>query len=210
VTEAKTPSSAVADSAPASPDAAATEPAGPAAAAAPSASTPAPVAPPALSGPSRVAAGAAPPIVGSETSDATQSAGPAPPPRSLIAAILTSGAPAALMDLTSPSGAMPSRLALSTSTRRAFARDARSGADPAPTKPSHTGGGGGKGPAPSGPPGSSAAGAGGAAPGGLSSAPLSDVILVLLALVAGGLRRHRLRPTLSAPSGFTPLLQRPG
>jgi hypothetical protein len=134
------------------------------------------------------------------------------PPRSLIAAILTSGAPAALMDLTSPSGVAPTRFLLSTPTRPAFARDARSGADPAPTKPSHTGngGGGGKGPAPSGPPGSTAAGAGGAAPGGLSSGPLSDVILVLLALVAGGLRRHRLRLTLSAPSGFTPLLQRPG
>jgi hypothetical protein len=39
---------------------------------------------------------------------------------------------------------------------------------------------------------------------------LFDVVLVLLALVAGGLRPHRLRPTLSAPSGFTPLLQRPG
>jgi len=116
------------------------------------------------------------------------------------------------MDLTPPSGVVPTRLLLSTQTRPGFARDARSGADPAPTKPSHTGngGGGGKGPAPSGPPGSTAAGAGGAAPGGLSSGPLSDVILVLLALVAGGLRRHRLRPTLSAPSGFTPLLQRPG
>ena len=212
MTEAKTPSSAVADSAPASPDAADTEPAGPAATAAPSASTPAPVAPSALSGPSRVAGGAATPIVGSETFHATQSAGPAAPPRSLIAAILASGAPAALMDLTSSSGVVPSRLVLSTPTRRAFARDGRSGADPAPTKPSHTGdgGGGGNGPAPSGPPGSTAAGAGGAAPGGLSSAPLSDVILVLLALVAGELRRHRLRPTLSAPSGFAPLLQRPG
>jgi hypothetical protein len=39
---------------------------------------------------------------------------------------------------------------------------------------------------------------------------LSDVILVLLALIAGELRRLRLRPSLSAPSGFTPLLQRPG
>jgi hypothetical protein len=39
---------------------------------------------------------------------------------------------------------------------------------------------------------------------------LSDVILVLLALCAGELRRHRLRPALSGPSGFTPLLQRPG
>jgi hypothetical protein len=150
--------------------------------------------------------------VGSETSDATQATGPAAPPRSLIAAILASGAPAALMDLTSRSGALPPQLVLSTPMRRALARVGRSAADPAPTKPSRTGdgGGGGKGPAPSGPPGSAAAGAGGAAPGGLSSAPLSDVILVLLALVAGGLRRHRLRPLLSAPSGFTPLLQRPG
>jgi hypothetical protein len=173
---------------------------------------PAPAAPPALVGPSRLAGGAAPPIVGNKTSHATPSAGPVAPPRSLIAAILTSGAPAALMDLTSPSGLVPTRLLLSTPTRPALARDARSGADPAPTKPSHTGNGGGgtKGPAPSGPPGSAAAGAGGAAPGGLSSGPLSDVILVLLALVAGGLRRHRLRPTLSGPSGFTPLLQRPG
>jgi hypothetical protein len=114
------------------------------------------------------------------------------------------------MDLTSPSGAVSSPPVLSIPTRRAFTRGGRSNADPAPTKPSHTGGGGGKGPAPSGPPGSAAAGAGGSAPGGLSSAPLSDVILVLLALVAGGLRRHRLPLTLSAPSGFTPLLQRPG
>jgi hypothetical protein len=185
--------------------------AGPAAAAAPSASTPAPVAPLPLSGSSRVAGRAATPIVGSGPSDATQATGPVAPSRSLIAAILASGAPAALMDLTSQSGALPPQLVLSTPMRRALARDGRSDADPAPTKPSRTGGGGGgKGPAPSGPPGSSAAGAGGAAPGGLSSAPLSDVILVLLALVAGGLRRHRLRPLLSAPSGFTPLLQRPG
>ena len=116
------------------------------------------------------------------------------------------------MPVTSPSGAVTPSLVLSSATRRALARNARSAADAAARKPPPTGhgGGGGKGPAPSGPPGSAAAGAGGAAPGGLSSAPLSDVILVLLALVAGELRRLRLRPSLSAPSGFTPLLQRPG
>jgi hypothetical protein len=115
------------------------------------------------------------------------------------------------MALTSPSGAVTPSLVLSSATRRALARNARSHAAAAATRPPAVGnGGGGKGPAPSGPPGSAAAGAGGAAPGGLSSAPLSDVILVLLALGAGALRRLRLRPSLSAPSGFTPLLQRPG
>jgi hypothetical protein len=116
------------------------------------------------------------------------------------------------MALTSPSGAVTPSLVLSSATRRALARNARSAADAEARKPPQTGhgGGGGKGPAPSGPPGSAAAGAGGAAPGGLSSAPLSDVILVRLALAAGELRRLRLRPSLSAPSGFTPLLQRPG
>jgi hypothetical protein len=116
------------------------------------------------------------------------------------------------MAATSPSGVGTPSLVLSSATRRAVGRNARSDTDAAPTKPPPTGhgGGGGKGPAPSGPPGSAAAGAGSGAPGGLSSAPLSDVILVLLALAAGELRRLRLRPSLSAPSGFTPLLQRPG
>jgi hypothetical protein len=71
-------------------------------------------------------------------------------------------------------------------------------------------GGGGKGPAPSGPPGSAVSGAGGAAPGGLSSALWCDVIVVLLALACRELWRHRLRPALTGPEGFTFLLQRPG
>jgi len=38
----------------------------------------------------------------------------------------------------------------------------------------------------------------------------SDVIVVLLALACGELRRHRMRLSLSPAAGFTPLLQRPG
>ena len=142
----------------------------------------------------------------------SHASGPAAPPPSPIAAILASGAPAALMPFTSPSGAVRPSLLLSSATRRALARDARSAANAAARKPPPIGhgDGGGKGPAPSGPPGSAAAGAGGGATGGVSVAPLSDVILVLLALASGEPRRLRLRPSLSAPSGFTPLLQRPG
>ena len=151
-----------------------------------------------------LAAGPRRPSVGIDTSDTTRAKGPVARSGSLIAAILASGAPAALMAVTSLSGPVAPSLVLSAATRRALARNARSAADADARKPPPTGhgGGGGKGPAPSGPPGSAAAGAGGAAPGGFSSAPLSDVILVLLALVAGELRRLRLRPSLSAPSRF--------
>jgi hypothetical protein len=36
------------------------------------------------------------------------------------------------------------------------------------------------------------------------------MIVILLALTGRELRRHRSRLTLSAPTGFAPLLQRPG
>jgi hypothetical protein len=83
-----------------------------------------------------------------------------------------------------------------------------SGAVKAP--PADPGGGGSKGPAPSGPPGSAAFGTGSSAPSGLSSALWCDLIVVLLALACCSPRRHRLPLALSAPTGFTPLLQRPG
>jgi hypothetical protein len=36
------------------------------------------------------------------------------------------------------------------------------------------------------------------------------MVIVLLALACGELRRYRLQPILVGPAGFTPLLQRPG
>ncbi|HMI71779.1 MAG TPA: hypothetical protein VK510_17405, partial [Solirubrobacteraceae bacterium] len=79
------------------------------------------------------------------------------------------------------------------------------------TQPSPAGtGGGGQGPPPSGPPGSASAGGSSGAPGGISSAQWCVVIVILLALTGQELRRFRLRVTLATPSGFEPLLQRPG
>jgi hypothetical protein len=142
-------------------------------------------------------------------SDADETNGPARPPASPIAAILASGAPAALMPAVAGSDAAARRLLLSAPARRGLGHNATSGADPAPKPPPVTQGGG-QGPAPSGPPGSASAGAASAAAGGLSSAQWGVVIVALLALAGRELRRHRLRLTLSGPSGFAPLLQRPG
>jgi hypothetical protein len=144
-------------------------------------------------------------------SDTSDSAGPDAPPTSRIAAILASGAPAALMPFPSGSDPAMARLLMSPSARRALDASAAShGVATTPKPPPIGHGGGGKGPGPSGPPGSASAGAGSAAPGGLSSALWFVMIVAGLALAGQELRRHRLRLTLSAPSGFTPLLQRPG
>jgi hypothetical protein len=129
----------------------------------------------------------------------------------VIAAIMASGAPAALMPRMSAAEQANRPLLMTPSDRTALASRPRPGAGGAATKPSPAApGGGGKGPAPPGPPGSAGFGAGSTAPGGLSSALWCDVIIVLLALACGELRRYRLRPTLTGPAGFTPLLQRPG
>jgi hypothetical protein len=101
------------------------------------------------------------------------------------------------------------RLLLSAPARRALDAKTASRTRGA-MKPSPAGQGGGKGPPPSGPPGSASAGGGSGAPGGISSAQWCVMIIVLLALTGQELRRLRLRPTLAAPSGFEPLLQRPG
>ena len=96
-------------------------------------------------------------------------------------------------------------------TRASIASRPKPGAAGSATEsPPAAPGGGGEGPAPTGPPGSAGLGAGTTAPGGLSSALWCDVIVVLLALACCELRRHRLRPALVGPAGFTPLLQRPG
>ena len=114
------------------------------------------------------------------------------------------------MAFTSASDPATSRLMLPAATRRALDANAASrGAATAP-KPPPVGHGGGQGPGPSGPPGSASAGGASGAPGGLSSAQWCVVIIILLALAGQELRRHRLRLSLSAPSGFTPVLQRPG
>jgi hypothetical protein len=84
------------------------------------------------------------------------------------------------------------------------------GAGAATPPPVNPGGGGGKGPAPSGPPGSAAFGAASGAAGGFSSALWCDVLVVRLALGCRDLHPYRLRPTLAGPTGFAPLLQRPG
>jgi hypothetical protein len=174
------------------------------------ASTPAPLAPPVLPGTSRVSVSSAPPSVRHDTSDATEAGGPAGAPPSFIAAVLASGAPAALLPFLSPSAMGTPRLLLSPATRRALDRNATSGANAAATPSPADPGGGGNGPAPSGPPGSASSGAGSAAPGGLSSAVWCEIVIVLLALSGRELRRHRLRPVLSPAAGFTSLLQRPG
>jgi hypothetical protein len=127
-----------------------------------------------------------------------------------IAAILASGAPAALVPVaTTPDSAAPRALVAPVVRRpldaKTAARTHRGGVEPSPA-----GHGDGKAPPPAGPPGSASAGASGAASSGLSSAQWGVIVLVLLALAGQELRRLRLRPTLSPAAGFTPLLQRPG
>jgi hypothetical protein len=143
--------------------------------------------------------------------DAPASGGLAQPPSARIAEILASGAPAALLSSLARDLAASQPL-LSGATRRALATKTSSGTRGGSTKPSPagTGGGGGQGPPPSGPPGSASAGGGSGAPSGLSSAQWCVVIVILLALTGQELRRFRLRVTLATPSGFEPLLQRPG
>jgi hypothetical protein len=131
---------------------------------------------------------------------------PGPPP-TRIAAILASGAPAALGALTDPAGPQP---LLATVTRRALDKAPAHTRGSAP-KPSPAGqGGGGPSQPPPAPPGSASAGGTSGAPGGVSTAQWCVVILVLLALTGRELRRFRFRLIDSTPSGFEPLLQRPG
>jgi hypothetical protein len=113
--------------------------------------------------------------------------------------------PAFASDLAAP------RPLLGTATTRALDARTASRTRGGNMKPSPAGqGGGGQGPSPSGPPGSASAGGGSGAPGGVSSAQWCVAIVILLALTGQELRRFRLRVSLATPSGFEPLLQRPG
>jgi hypothetical protein len=179
----------------------------------PVASTPMPAGAPALaaaSTPSSLAPDAATGFSPQRFADNPAADGPARPPSARIAEILASGAPAALLATLARDLAAPQPL-LSAATRRALATKTAERNRGASMKPTPAGtGGGGQGPPPAGPPGSASAGGGSGAPGGLSSAQWCVVIVILLALTGQELRRFRLRVTLATPSGFEPLLQRPG